>query len=563
MNVVNLYHILLAVEAVLLIVVFLLSTAHLSRLKRRRFLYVAAGALLLLVFSLPDAAGYFISLPQNIKEFARIAVTLGIFLWMLVSTHADRRMGTRIAILVFIITFIVICVYIMAGRLANPGRFSYLSTLNYFDMCLVVYALIYMAAARRAGNHYFFQAFIFYGIGQALSIYSVLMRNGICISGELQPLTVDLISSTARIFGLISILLYTDAAASATLKIEVIKRELKAGISTAVSEAMAKIRASDGDEANRAKMMSSGLSAIAEALRVNLGCTMIFYGVRIDKSEDFSFTDLLGTESYGQMLKSMKLPDMAVAALQDKKRPTLVLDAVSDPMIRDPYFELIGMKSFVIIPVFSEEKLIGIMLIGAGEAGAPFSYDLSVLPLLASNISLLVSFIELRRDAVAAPETDAVSLLRNFSSFQKLLSDSIDDADRNGSQMVLIFFDVDHFSNVNEKLGFERGDQLLRDLGVILSEYAAPGYTGRVGADEFAQILPGAGEDARAKLEEELPQITSRIKQMYSDANITISVAFSIYPFDFFEKTGVFSKMREMLAAGRTATSRIVRVKVG
>jgi GGDEF domain-containing protein len=98
---------------------------------------------------------------------------------------------------------------------------------------------------------------------------------------------------------------------------------------------------------------------------------------------------------------------------------------------------------------------------------------------------------------------------------------------------------------------------------VILSKYAEPGYTGRVGADEFAQILPGTDDDARSHVEKILPEIAGKIKQIYSEANVTISVAFSIYPFDFFDKTGVFSKMREMLAAGRTSTSRIVRVKVG
>src|SRR5918999_3527349 len=59
----------------------------------------------------------------------------------------------------------------------------------------------------------------------------------------------------------------------------------------------------------------------------------------------------------------------------------------------------------------------------------------------------------------------------------------------------VVILDVDHFKFVNDSLGHEAGDAVLRGVASSLREHAGPtGLPARLGGDEFAVLLPGAGE---------------------------------------------------------------------
>ena len=64
-----------------------------------------------------------------------------------------------------------------------------------------------------------------------------------------------------------------------------------------------------------------------------------------------------------------------------------------------------------------------------------------------------------------------------------------------GSDGAVVIVDVDHFKFVNDSLGHEAGDAVLRGVASSLREQVgARGLPARLGGDEFAVLLPGAGE---------------------------------------------------------------------
>jgi diguanylate cyclase (GGDEF)-like protein/PAS domain S-box-containing protein len=130
---------------------------------------------------------------------------------------------------------------------------------------------------------------------------------------------------------------------------------------------------------------------------------------------------------------------------------------------------------------------------------------------------------------------DALTGLAN----RRLLLDHLDhallQADRAGSQVAVLFCDIDRFKVVNDNLGHQVGDELLRVIGDRLRRAVRPGDTlSRFGGDEFVILLEGvsspddASEVAIAVLEALHDPITLSAGHEVV-ATVSIGVALSEY----------------------------------
>ncbi|SDE74146.1 sensor domain-containing protein [Rhodospira trueperi] len=86
---------------------------------------------------------------------------------------------------------------------------------------------------------------------------------------------------------------------------------------------------------------------------------------------------------------------------------------------------------------------------------------------------------------------DALTGLGNRALFLEVLTAEVDRAVRDGHPLALMFIDLDGFKAVNDTLGHEAGDQLLRGAAQRISRAARDADTvARLGGDEFTVILP-------------------------------------------------------------------------
>lgn len=68
------------------------------------------------------------------------------------------------------------------------------------------------------------------------------------------------------------------------------------------------------------------------------------------------------------------------------------------------------------------------------------------------------------------------------------------EAEKNGSSLSLVLFDVDHFKIINDRLGHSAGDQALVHLvDICRSQLQEDEFLGRYGGEEFVLCLPGLG----------------------------------------------------------------------
>lgn len=96
---------------------------------------------------------------------------------------------------------------------------------------------------------------------------------------------------------------------------------------------------------------------------------------------------------------------------------------------------------------------------------------------------------------------DSLTGLFNRRAFEDALQVQLARARRTSSPGAVLFFDVDHFKDINDLYGHSHGDELLVDMGKLLeAEMARDSIMARTGGDEFTCILPGIREQEAAEV---------------------------------------------------------------
>jgi diguanylate cyclase (GGDEF)-like protein len=130
---------------------------------------------------------------------------------------------------------------------------------------------------------------------------------------------------------------------------------------------------------------------------------------------------------------------------------------------------------------------------------------------------------------------DSLTGIPNRQYLRDQLERATTRAQRGRKKMALLFLDLDRFKVVNDTLGHQLGDDLLRDVVERLKHSIREGdLLARLGGDEFAVLI----EDVEGPLELEAiaRSIVSRFQQPFElggrKVSVTASVGITLYPVD-------------------------------
>jgi len=130
---------------------------------------------------------------------------------------------------------------------------------------------------------------------------------------------------------------------------------------------------------------------------------------------------------------------------------------------------------------------------------------------------------------------DALTGLPNRVLFNDRLEQAIERAKRRQTNIALLFIDLDHFKEINDSLGHDVGDMILKTVSKRIKEIVRDKDTvSRLGGDEFIVILEDLSQSEDASLIAD-KILDSLSKAVIVDENIlyvSCSIGISIYPDD-------------------------------
>ncbi len=151
---------------------------------------------------------------------------------------------------------------------------------------------------------------------------------------------------------------------------------------------------------------------------------------------------------------------------------------------------------------------------------------------------------------------DSVTGLPNRQLFLDRMQQAIDGATRDGTSVALLFIDLDHFKDVNDTLGHEAGDRLLKLASErILHCVRGTDSVARLGGDEFTVLLPGVVGPSPA---ERIAQaIVDRMAEAFElgeeTAYVTSSIGITMYPQDGDSTEALFKQADQAMYAAKNA----------
>jgi len=220
----------------------------------------------------------------------------------------------------------------------------------------------------------------------------------------------------------------------------------------------------------------------------------------------------------------LPLDDPAVELLRKTPRPIPAEQlAARSPAFTQhiPGFDPAGLA----VPLLSQERLIGILLVGRKEGKRAYpGEEVDLLNLLAHHVATV---FENARLFASVTYEGLTGLLRREAILEQLERE-LERALRYRRPLTIAMADLDYFKEVNDRFGHLAGDSLLRRIAqVVAGSLRNSDWIGRYGGEEFLLVLPETDIGEAGHVAEKIRALVQRTRVPMEDGS-TMRVTLSI-----------------------------------
>lgn len=231
------------------------------------------------------------------------------------------------------------------------------------------------------------------------------------------------------------------------------------------------------------------------------------------------------------LVGSAEQADSPLHSVIDQGELFVSRDLINDPLMT-PWCVMAkrhGINALLLFPLQVNHRIIGILGIGSSDSNAFDANEISLLEEAAEDLAYGIRALRMSAEHEKAHATiahmayyDALTDLPNHTLFDEHLHKRITKV----QPTILLFIDLDRFREINEALGFHRGDTLLRDVGARISQCLPDEMVlARMRGNEFALLVPG---EKAGVVEKTIQDILASLETPFNVDDLTLDVSVTI-----------------------------------
>ncbi len=194
-----------------------------------------------------------------------------------------------------------------------------------------------------------------------------------------------------------------------------------------------------------------------------------------------------------------------------------------------------GLHGAFAFPLIASNQVLGVMEFFHRDVREPDAMLIQIAESIGSQIGQFLVRMQAEEAVKFVAMHDSLTGLPNRVMFNNRLEQAISQAHRHTKRLAVMFIDLDRFKIINDTLGHESGDVLLREVAQRITEHLRTGdMVARLGGDEFVVLLEDI-EDAAgvgAVAEKLIEALTSNFTITDREVHVTASIGVSTYPTD-------------------------------
>lgn len=176
--------------------------------------------------------------------------------------------------------------------------------------------------------------------------------------------------------------------------------------------------------------------------------------------------------------------------------------------------------------------------VNAAKGGKQYCIELTATPLLNDQGNLVGTVLVFRdvteiralaRELTYQATHDSLTGLYNRREFERYLQGALADARARSVEYSLCYLDLDMFKVVNDTCGHLAGDELLRQLGLLLKQAVRKeDVIARVGGDEFAILLRQCNLERAEGITEQIRRTMKDFRFIWEDKTVDVGVSIGV-----------------------------------
>lgn len=206
------------------------------------------------------------------------------------------------------------------------------------------------------------------------------------------------------------------------------------------------------------------------------------------------------------------------------------------------YLNIISNKpgqSFIQLPILIKDTLYALLILRYKKHVVFSDYDVHHTRELADRVAVAIANADWEEKVHRQAYYDTLTNLPNRTLLTDRLDQAVQRARRDGTQVAILLIDLDRFKAVNDSLGHDAGDSILKIVSSRLKKHINTTDTlVRYGGDKFVIIMPDIKFSTNSLAvvspmsEKLLDTINTPVEYNNHEINLSASIGISLYPAD-------------------------------